>query len=102
MVNAYSASFVRRMQYISDSDLRNKPADFLAVLGKHNFIHMLLHPIIWTSEKDNIVSMLAYALSGIIRECDHEFILNPAWKERFPDGIPEELLNKLEDFLNKS
>lgn len=100
MVNAYSTPFVQSMQYISDSNLRNKPEKFLAVLDNHQFIHMVLHPIVWMSGKDNIVSMLAYILSSIIHGCDHEFLLNPTWKRRFPNGIPEEPLNQLEVALN--
>lgn len=102
MVNAYSATFVERMHYISDSVLRHKPDYFLTTLGKHKFLHLLLHPIIWMSEKDNMVAMISYALSKIILDCNSEFILNPAWKAKFPDGIPEEPLDKLEEFLNIS
>lgn len=101
LVNAYNVSPIERIHYISDSVLRHRAEDFLAVLDKHIFIQMLFHPIVWMSEKDNIVSMLAYALSGIIHECDHEFALNPQWQQAFPNGIPKEPLGKLEEFLNK-
>jgi len=102
MVNAYSAAFVERMHYISDSVLRHGPDYFLTALGKHKFLHLLLHPVIWMDEKDNMVSMISNVLTKIIHECDKEFMVNRAWKAKFPSGIPEEPLNKLEEFLNKS
>lgn len=100
MINAYNTNFTERMYYISDSVLKHKPEDFLAALKKHASIQMLLHPTIWMSEKNNIVSMLSYVLNNIIRECSNEFALSPAWKEKFPNGIPEEALNQLEAMLN--
>lgn len=100
IVNAYNASPARRMHYISDSVLRNKPEDFLTVLNKHKFIQMLLHPTVWMSGKNNIVAMFTYALSDIMRECGYEFMLNPVWAEKFPNGIPKEFLDKLEAILD--
>lgn len=101
MINAYNTNFTERMYYISDSVLKHKPEDFLAALKKHASIQMLLHPTIWMSRKDNIVSMLAYVLSNIIRECNFEFALNPLWKERFPRGVSQKTLSEMEDILSK-
>ena len=100
MINAYSDSFVRNMFYISDSVFRNTPENFLKALKKQRLIHMLLHPYIWISEKDNIVSMVSYVLTRIIRECDKEFLVNRAWKEKYPNGIPQEVLDKLQALLS--
>ena len=100
MVNAYGNTFVANMHYVSDSVLRNKPEDILAALNNPRLVHLLLHPIVWMSEKNNIVSMFASALSDIINECDNEYSTNPVWKRKFPKGIPEEILNKLEAQLN--
>lgn len=101
MINAYSASFMRRMHYISDSGLRNSPEDFLTALGKHKFLHMLVHPLIWMSEQGNMLAMISYTLNKIILDLKKECFLNPAWKERFPDGIPEEPLDNLERSLGE-
>lgn len=100
MVNFCSAQFGQKMHYISDSVLRHKPEDFIAVLGKHEFIQMLFHPTAWMSGRDSIVPMLACVLSNIIRECNHEFAQHPAWKSRFPDGMPDELLAKVKELLS--
>jgi len=100
MINAYGNSFIRNMFYISDSVLRNTPENFLKALEKQRLIHMLLHPYIWISEKDNIVSMVSYVLTRIIRECDKEFLVNRAWKEKYPNGIPQEVLDKLQALLS--
>lgn len=99
LVNAYSASYVRDMHYISDSVLRHSPEDFLSSLSKHNYLYLLLHPIIWMSEKSDMVSMIASALKEVILESAKECILNPEWEKRFPYGIPEEILNKIEELL---
>ena len=102
MVNAYSGTFVERMHYISDSVLRHELDYFLTALGKHKFLHLLLHPVIWMSEKDDMVAMISYALNKIILECDKEFMLNKSWKEKFPDGIPQSILERFEELLNAS
>jgi hypothetical protein len=102
MANAYSTTFIETMHYISDSVLINRPKDFLAALVKQKFIHMLLHPVIWMSERGDMVSMISCALTRIIQDCDKAFMNNPEWRKKFPDGIPEEFLNKLEKILNES
>ncbi len=95
IVNADSANFVERMYYISDSVLRNKPEKFIDALDRHKYLYMLLHPIIWMSEKDSMVSMMSHVLTKIIRECDKEFAFNGAWKASFPEGIPQNALSRL-------
>lgn len=102
MVNAYGTKFTHEMHYISDSVTRHTPEEFISVLGTRRLIHMLLHPLIWMSEKDNMVAMISYALNKTIVECNREFILNPAWKERFPAGIPQSVLETFEELLNAS
>lgn len=101
MVNAYGTKFTHEMHYISDSVTRHTPEEFISVLGTRRLIHMLLHPLIWMSEKGSMVAMISHALTKIILECDKEFILNPAWKQKFPDGIPEEFLDNLEKSLSE-
>ena len=100
MINAYSDSFVRNMFYISDSVLRNTPENFLKALKKQRLIHMLLHPIIWMSEQDNMISLMSYVLTEIIRDCDREFLGSKVWKKKFPNGIPQEVLDKLQALLS--
>ncbi len=100
MLNAYSTRFVGKIPYISDSVLRNKPEDFLIALRNNIHLHLLLHPLIWMSEKDNMVSMVSYVLTKIIRECDQEFLVNRAWKRKFSDGIPQEVLDRLQALLS--
>ncbi len=95
MVNAYSTNYVEKMHYISDSVLRNRPEKFIDALDKHQLLYMLLHPIVWISEKDNMVSMMGSVLTKIIRECDKEFAFNGAWKTGYPNGIPQESLDRL-------
>jgi hypothetical protein len=99
MINAYSDSFTKQMRYISDSRLKNKTEDFFKVIGDHNLIHMLLHPFIWMSEKDDMMSIISYAIAVNFREYDDELSLSAAWKEKFPQGIPQELLEKLQQLL---
>lgn len=99
MVNAYSAKFTQKMHYISDSVTRHTPDEFLSAIGNYRLLHILLHPLIWMSEKDNMVAMISHALTRMIRDCGREFLLNPAWKGKFPDGIPQEVLEKLEELL---
>lgn len=102
MINAYGAGFVKKMYYISDSVLRHKPEEFLNALSKYRNIHLLLHPIIWMTEKNSMTSMMSQVLAKIIRECDDEFSFNGAWKNKFPDGIPQGVLDKFLKSLNGS
>lgn len=99
MVNAYDTKYIKSMFYISDSVLRHTPETFIKTLDEHQLIHMLLHPIIWMSEQDDMIAMVSHILTGIIRDCDKEFLVNRAWKANFPDGIPQELLDKLHERL---
>ena len=99
MVNAYSPKFTKKMHHISDSVIRHTPEEFLSTIGNYKLLHMLLHPLIWMAEKDNMVAMISHALTRIIRNCDEEFSGNRAWKEKFPNGIPEEILQRLEEWL---
>jgi len=102
MVNAYNTRYIKRMFYISDSVLRHKPETFFKVLDEHKLLHMLLHPIIWMSEKDNMISMVSYVLTEIIRDCDKEFLVNRVWKEKYPNGIPREILDRLHEQLSST
>jgi hypothetical protein len=101
MINAYNTKYVKEMYYISDSVLRNGTEDFLSALGRYDILHMLLHPVIWMSEKSDMISMVSYVLTTVIRECDKEFMINRAWKKKFPEGMPQTSLNMLEEFLSK-
>ena len=101
MINAYGAMFTQKMLYISDSVTRHTPEEFFDVIGREQDIHLLLHPIIWMSERDNMLAMISYALIRIIRDCESEFIYNRAWKERYPNGIPQVVLDKLEETLTE-
>jgi len=100
LVNAYSDRFVGKMPYISDSVLRNKPEDIIQALQNNRKLHLLLHPLIWMSEQNDMVSMMSYVLTEIIRNCDKEFLFNRAWKASFPNGIPQAVLDKLHQILN--
>jgi hypothetical protein len=99
MINAYAAKFTKKMHYMSDSVTRHSPEDFLNALGKYELLHLLLHPIIWMSERDDMVSMLACEMIRKIRHCDRTFRGNRAWKEKYPHGIQPEILQRLEDWL---
>jgi len=102
MVNAYNTRYIKRMFYISDSILRHKPETFFKVLDEHKLLHMLLHPIIWMSEQNNMISMVSYVLTEIIRDCDKEFLVNRVWKEKYPNGIPREILDILHRQLSST
>jgi hypothetical protein len=102
MINAYSNKYLKNMFYISDSVLRHKPEALLKALENQRCIHMLLHPIIWMSGKKDAAAMINSIFPKIIRECEKECILNPAWKENFPDGIPQEIIDGFLKALDKT
>lgn len=99
MVNAYSTKFVGEMEYISDSVTRHTPEEFLNVIGKYRLLHILFHPLIWMTERDNMVAMISCALAGVIRDYGEEFLPISAWREKFPNGIPQRILKMLEELL---
>ena len=100
MVNAYDTKFTQEMHYISDSVLiRHTPEEFLSLMGKYDLIHLLLHPIIWIAERNNMVAMISHTLIRIIRGLDKKFSPNRAWKEKFPNGLPEQILEKIDEII---
>lgn len=102
MINAYATKFTEDMHYISDSVTRHSPEDFLNTLDKYRLLHLLIHPIIWIAEKDDMSSMMVHAIIRRIRQYDRVFSHNRAWKEKFPRGIPPEILQKFEEWLSHS
>ncbi|RLG56496.1 MAG: hypothetical protein DRN88_04225 [Candidatus Hydrothermarchaeota archaeon] len=99
IINAYETRFTTKMFYISDSVLRHRPEQFLEALSKHRLLHILLHPIIWMTGKQDMIAMISNALIRIIQNCDEEFLQNQKWKEKFPHGLPQRVLNKFECLL---
>lgn len=100
MVNAYSANFTEKMLYISDSVTRHTPERILSAINNYRLLHILLHPLIWMTQKGNMVTMISHALTRIIQDCDKECLQNQEWKDRFPDGIPQSILERFEELLN--
>lgn len=99
IVNAYDLKYIKEMHYISDSVLRRTPEEFLECMGKYNLIYLLLHPILWMAERNNMVNIVSYVITRIVRSVDKEFSVNNAWKERFPNGLPEEILENIEKII---
>lgn len=99
LVNAYGPKFIQEMYYMSDSVTRRTPEEILHAIGEHRLLHVLLHPLIWMSERENMVTMISYALTRMVRDCDAQ-LQNPAWRKRFPNGIPQLVLDRFEELLN--
>lgn len=99
IVNACSTKITEKMHYVSDSVTRRTPEELLSTVGEHKLLNMLIHPLIWMGEEDSMVSMINHTLIEGVRGCGQEFLLNPAWKAKFPDGIPEEILETLRKLL---
>jgi len=99
IVNACGTKVTEKMHYISDSVTRRTPEELLSAVGQYKLLNMLIHPLIWMGEKDDMVSMISHTLIGTVRSCGQEFLLNPAWREKFPCGVPAEVLKTLQESL---
>ena len=51
LVNVYAERFTRQIRYASDSNMRNRPADFLELLRPDgpDALQLLLHPLYWVA-----------------------------------------------------
>ena len=99
IINAYSSRFTEQAVYVSDTRL--SPEDFLKAIDTHKPLHMLFHPVTWMSERDGAVATLSYAVTRAVRDWDRQSgVKNSAWREKYPNELPEETLAKIEEVLN--
>ena len=101
LVNAYSLRFMKGMPYFSDTNLRHTLAEFESLIrsNEHEELHLLLHPLNWVVGGSSMMEILAGTWTRIIREKELEMRCNRVYAARFPEGMPEALLERLKQAL---
>jgi hypothetical protein len=94
LVNGYAARFTQEIRYLTDSNLRHSPSEFLSVVsgGQNPVIQLLCHPSVWVIGGSTMMDFFPGAWQQIIREREEEMRLNQYYKELWPDGMPSAVL----------
>jgi len=106
-INAYSKKFTQNFLYFSDSNCRYNSTQIIKLLGQRREadIQILIHPVIWMLQKNNIEEVLVAVFIENCKRTERAFTMNKVWKEFFPKGLSEGFYAELEaefsDFLVK-
>lgn len=98
LVDAYGRRFFREMAYLSDSTHRVSVDDLEAELENVEgpALQLLLHPVNWTTGGSSGVEILVRGWIRVLRDHDRTLLANRTYLERFPNGMPPEILDSLE------
>lgn len=91
LVNAYSTRFVKRIRYVSDSNMRYSVHEFEKIIseGRHRSLHLLFHPDHWIPGGASVVEILGATWQYVIRDAEREMRQNRVYQAVLPDGMPE-------------
>jgi len=99
LANAYANKWIGEGCYVSDSNLRYRPAELETIVGvpRRKPLQVLLHPINWVSGARTMDEVLAAAWRRVIRERERGLGENQIYREVLPAGMPESLLESFAD-----
>jgi hypothetical protein len=101
LVNAYGRRFFREMAYLSDSTHRSSveelQAEVESVQGSE--LQLLLHPVNWIAGGSSGAEILIRGWMRVLRDHERTLLANRTYAERFPEGLPTEVLDTLEATL---
>jgi len=96
MINTYGRTFIERVKYYSDSNLRHSVEEFMRIIcGNEPRLQLLLHPFQWLAEGSDMQAKLASTWTQVLREKEQEFLTNHVYRQLFPEGMPGEWLRQL-------
>jgi hypothetical protein len=98
LVNVYGRRFFREMPYLSDSVHRVSVDDLEAAVAadESSELHLLLHPVNWVAGGSSGVEILTRGWLRVLRDHERTLLENRAYAERFPDGMPPQLVHEIE------
>jgi len=98
LVNAYGRRFFREMAYLSDSTHRASVEELEAELGRveSSELQLLLHPVNWIAGGSDGVEILIRGWVRVLRDHERTLRANRTYAERFPAGMPSEVLASVE------
>lgn len=96
LTNAYSAPFTKEAKYLSDSNLRFTPDQFIEAItgGSPRAIQLLIHPLNWVAGGNNMGEILAKTWGQIIKEREIDVSTNAYYRSNLSEGLPADLLNE--------
>lgn len=100
-VNVYGDRFFRAMPYLSDSIHRVSVDELEASLvhDESRELQLLLHPVNWIAGGASGAEILIRGWSRVLRDHERTLLENGAYVERFPNGMPPQLVAELEQRL---
>ena len=96
LINVYAPPFCVSTRYRSDSNLRNSPDDFSALLlgEDRSPLHLLFHPLNWVVGGRDMIEILRGAWAQVIREREHDFLTNCVYRDALPHGVPGHVIDR--------
>jgi len=96
LVNTYSAAFIRRVPYYSDSNMRHSVDTWTRLVGREGapVLHLLFHPLYWVAGGTSMSEVFARTWPYLIREREHGLRSNQFYAETLPDGMPLAILER--------
>jgi hypothetical protein len=98
LVDAYGPRFFRDMVYLSDSTHRASVDELRAEVAAvtDNELQLLLHPVNWTAGGSSGFEILIRGWIRVLRDHERTLLANRTYQERFPRGMPTDVLASLE------
>lgn len=98
IINAYDTKFIKEYFYISDSNYRHTFSQLIQLLKDNSGLplHLLIHPFIWTLNKEAIEEALTAIFIKLCQEKGEGFVMNKIWNKNFPAGLPKDFYKKIE------
>jgi hypothetical protein len=101
LVNVYGRRFFHEMPYLSDSTHRVSAEGLQDELERieGSELHLLLHPVNWTAGGSSGLEILIRGWGRVLRDQERTLLANRTYLERFPNGMPKEFIESLEQEL---
>lgn len=95
-VNVYHERFIKKAQYLSDSNLRYSVPEWENFLAgkERSDLHLLFHPLNWIAGGKDMCEVLAKTWQYIIKERELEIGLNATYQKMMPRGMPDAVLHQ--------
>jgi|SRR5215831_10645611 len=104
LVNAYGEAFVEKILYLSDSNMRHSAAELERIIAQdgHLALQLLVHPDNWIPGGASMTEVLGQIWKNTIRGLEQEMGSNRVYREMFPDGMPEHVVQEFVESWRRS
>lgn len=96
-VNVYGMIGAARIPYYADSNMRYAFSELVGFIRLGlPVLQLALAPFQWMVQRPNMINAMTAVMVQRIREQEPEFMSNNVWNRMFPRGLPNELLDAME------